>query len=84
MKQEAVVTTQEPNIAYYYDAWLTRCSTNQLNRLLWLSAEDKFEHHVLVSDIDLEGPHLRVHRRALVAEGPGGSLAVFPPASRLM
>lgn len=79
VKQEAVVTTQEPNIAYYYDASLTRCSTNELNHLLWLSTEDKFEGHMLVSDIDLEGPHLRVHRRALVAEGPGGSLAVFPP-----
>ena len=79
VKQEAVVATEEPNVAYYYDASLTRCSTNQLNRLLWLSADDRFETHRLVSDIDLEGPHLKVHRRTLIAEGPGGSLAVFPP-----
>ncbi len=79
VKQEAVVATQEPNVAYYYDAWLTGCTTNYLNRLFWLSAEDRFESHVLVSDIDLDGPHLKVHRRTLVAEGPGGSLAVFPP-----
>lgn len=79
VKQEAVVATEEPNIAYYYDAWLDHCSTNQLKRLFWLSDEDKFEDHLLLSDIDLEGPHLKVHRRVLVAEGPGGSLAVFPP-----
>ncbi len=79
VKQEAVVATQEPNIAYYYDAWLNKCSTNQLNHLLWLSDEDKFEEHILLSDIDLEGPHLKVHRRTLIAHGPGGSLAVFPP-----
>lgn len=79
VKQEAVVATQEPNIAYYYDAWLDRCSTNQLNRLFWLSDEDEFEEHILLSDIDLEGPHLKVHRRMLVAQGPGGSLAVFLP-----
>ena len=30
VKQEAVVSTQEPQIAYYYDAWLTRCSTHEL------------------------------------------------------
>jgi hypothetical protein len=47
--------------------------------LVWLSEDDKFEQHRLLSDIDLEGPHLKVHRRTLVAEGPGGSLAVFPP-----
>ena len=79
VKQEAVAATQEPNVAYYYNAWLTRCSTKQLNRLLWLDADDHFEQHVLLSDIDLEGPHLKVHRRTLIAEGPGGSLAVFPP-----
>jgi hypothetical protein len=79
VKQEAVVATQEPSVAYYYDASLTHCSTSQLSRLLWLSADDRFEKHVLVSDIDLDAPHLKVHRRMLVAEGPGGSLAVFPP-----
>jgi len=79
VKQEAVVSTQEPQIAYYYDAWLTRCSTKELDDLLWLDADDHFQHHRLLSDIDLEGPHLKVHRRTLVAQGPGGSLAVLPP-----
>ena len=79
VKQVAVVSTQEPQIAYYYNAWLTGCSTRDLNNLIWLDADDRFEHHLLLSDIDLEGPHLKVHRRTLVAEGPGGSLAVFPP-----
>ena len=50
-----------------------------LNNLVWLDADDHFQHHRLLSDIDLEGPHLKVHRRTLIAEGPGGSLAVLPP-----
>ena len=79
VRQEAVMATQEPAVAYYYDAWLTHCNTNQLNHLLWLSADDRFEQHRFVSDVDLDGPHLKVHRRTLIAEGPGGSLAVFPP-----
>jgi hypothetical protein len=79
VKQEAVVSTQEPQIAYYYDSWITRCSTKELNNLVWLDADDHFQHHRLLSDIDLEGPRLKVHRRTLVAEGPGGSLAVLPP-----
>jgi hypothetical protein len=79
VKQAAVVSTEEPQIAYYYDAWLTRCSTKDLNNLVWLDENDHFQHHRLLSDIDLEGPHLKVHRRTLIAEGPGGSLAVLPP-----
>ena len=79
IKQEAIVVTTEPQVAYFYNAWLTRCSTRQLNNLLWLDANDRFRQHRLLSDMDLEGPHLKVHRRSLVAEGPGGSLAVFPP-----
>ena len=79
VKQEAVVSTQEPEVAYYYDAWLTRCSLNQLNRLEWLGADGQFHQHVLTSDIDLDLVPLQVHRRTLVAEGPAGSLALFPP-----
>ncbi len=79
VKQEAVVSTQEANVAYYYDAWLTRCSTRQLNRLVWLGTDGKFHRHVFASDIDLDYVPLQVHRRTLIAEGPSGSLALFPP-----
>ncbi len=79
VKQEAVVSTQEPDVAYYYDAWLTRCSTSQLNRLYWLDTDDKFQRHALVSDLDLDYVPLQVHRRAIIAEGDAGSLALFPP-----
>ena len=79
VKQEAVVSTQEANVAYYYDAWLTRCSTRQLNRLVWLGTDGKFHRHVFASDIDLDYVPLQVHRRTLIAEGPSRSLALFPP-----
>ncbi len=79
VQQEAIVSTQEADVAYYYDAWLTGCSTRQLNRLLWLAADGNFRTHVLTSDVDLDYVPLQVHRRTLVAEGAGGSLALFPP-----
>ncbi|MBV8819956.1 MAG: hypothetical protein JO022_16450, partial [Acidobacteriaceae bacterium] len=31
VKQEAVVSTEEASVAYYYDSWVTRCSTNALS-----------------------------------------------------
>ncbi|MBA3439257.1 MAG: hypothetical protein H0T92_05245 [Pyrinomonadaceae bacterium] len=79
VKQEAVVSTQEPDVAYYYDAWLTGCSTSQLDRLYWLDKDDKFRQHALTSDLDLDYVPLQVHRRAIIAEGDAGSLALFPP-----
>ncbi len=79
VKQEALVSTQEADIAYYYNSWLTGCSVNQLNRLYWLGTDGKFHWHVLTSDVDLDYVPLQVHRRTLVAAGPEGSLAVFPP-----
>lgn len=78
--QEAVVTTDEPDTAYYYNAWLTRVGTNQLNRVHWLDATTgQFTRHNFVSDLDLDYVPLKVHRRTLIAEGDQGSLAVFPP-----
>ena len=79
IKQEALVSTEAPDVAYYYDAWLTRCSTNQLQRLEWLGTDAQFHRHILTSDLDLDYVPLQVHRRTLVAEGPAGSLALFPP-----
>ncbi|MGH9660892.1 MAG: hypothetical protein ACRD96_20250, partial [Bryobacteraceae bacterium] len=79
VQQEAVVSTVEPDVAYYYNAWLTRVSTLDLNRLHWMDAEGRFRRHVLTSDVDLDYVPLKVRRRALIAEGASGSLAVFPP-----
>lgn len=78
--QEAVVRTDEPDTAYYYNAWLTRVSTNELDRLHWLdAATGQFREHRLTSDLDLDFVPLKVHRRALIANGRAGSLALFPP-----
>jgi hypothetical protein len=44
-----------------------------------VNADDNFEQREFLNDTDATGPILKVHRRTLVAEGRGGSLAVFPP-----
>jgi hypothetical protein len=79
IQQEAVVQTDEPDVAYYYDAWLTHCSTKHLKTLVWLNTEGDLVRHVLRSDIDLDQQHLMVLRRTLMAEGPNGTIGLFPP-----
>lgn len=79
IEEEAVVQTDEPDVAYYYDAWLTNCSTKNIKRLVWLNTEGEVIRHVLSSQTDLDQNRLQVHRRAIVAEGPNGSVGLFPP-----
>ncbi len=79
VQQEAVVQTSEPDVAYYYDAWLTHCSTKTLKTLAWLDTEGTLIRHPLASDIDLDEVELPVQRRTIIAEGPHGSIGVFPP-----
>jgi hypothetical protein len=79
VQQEAVVSTQDPDVAYYYDASLSRCSTRNLKTLAWLNTEGKVERQVLVSQLDYLLQILKVRGRAIVAEGPNGSVGLFPP-----
>ena len=79
LEQEAVVRTEEPDVAYYYDAWLTHCSTRNVKSLAWLNTEGGLVRDVLVSGLDYVPQILKVRRRAIVAEGSNGSLGLFPP-----
>ena len=79
VQQEAVVRTEDPDVAYYYDAWLTHCSTKNIKRLAWLNTEGDLVREVLVSQLDYLLQIPKVRRRAIVAEGSSGSLGLFPP-----
>ncbi len=73
---EAVVATQENDRAIIYDAGLVgeRPGWRQIS---WMDTEGKLQH----AKVDPESADrpLAVRHRAIIAEGPGGSLACFPP-----
>jgi hypothetical protein len=79
VQQEAVVHTEEQDVAYYYDAWLTHCSTKNLKNLTWLNTEGELVRDVIVSQLDYLLQIPKVRSRTIVAEGPNGSLGLFPP-----
>ena len=79
VRMEAVAKTDEPSVAYKYDAGLKGFSTGLLPRLVWRdtggeSQEQRFGG--LVNDTPVA---VRARNRILVAEGARGSIATFPP-----
>jgi hypothetical protein len=79
LRQEAIARTEEPSLAYKYEGGLRGLATETLPRIAW--------HDELgtpwIGPIE-GGPSprtavLRARNRLAIAEGPGGSIAVFPP-----
>ena len=73
---EAAMSTSEENRAFLYDAGLvSRADT--WKRIAWHDTEGKL-HQERFSDDSADTPRA-VRHRAIAAEGPGGSVACFPP-----
>jgi len=75
IRQDAVVGTSAPDVAYYYDAGIRVAATGQ--RLSWYDTGGV--ERTAAAGPGLNGP-LQVRYRTLAAEWTGGgSMAVFPP-----
>jgi hypothetical protein len=73
---EAVVTTREEHLAFFYDAGLASNSP-PASRLVWIDTEGQ-PRQADAESSTLDHP-LAVRHRILAAETAGGSLACFPP-----
>lgn len=79
LRLEAIAKTEEPSVAYKYEAGLKGMSVEQLPRVAWrdVKGEPQTTH---VSDGEKnQQVILRARNRLAIAEGSEGSLAVFPP-----
>ena len=79
VQQEAVVSTNEPDVAYYYDAWLGDVSTRNVTSLNWTETNGALSRYLVEDGLHYFPQVLKVRGRTLVAEGGNGSIAVFPP-----
>ncbi len=73
---EAAMSTKQENRAFLYDAGLVTRSENW-KRLAWYDTEGKIHQDPLSTD-SRDTPRA-VRHRAIAVEGPGGSVACFPP-----
>jgi hypothetical protein len=78
---EAVVRTDKDACAILYDAGLTSPGPDWKN-IAWLDTSDRLQR-VPATSQETAAP-IAVRHRAIVAEGNGGSVAVFPPPHQFL
>jgi hypothetical protein len=79
VRLEAIAQTEKNLVAYKYDAGLKGFTTAKLPQVRWLDTGGNAQRYQFGGGRH-DGPvTVRAKNRVLVAEGRGGSIAVFPP-----
>ena len=79
IRLEAIAKTEENFVAYKYDAALKGFTTTTTPRVVWRDTGGNTQRYQF-GGVRNDGPvTIRAKNRVLIAEGPGGSVAVFPP-----
>jgi hypothetical protein len=82
IRQAIVAKTEEPSVAYKYDAGLKDVAIQPASRVVWRDISNLWQENRL-GGAKNDGPvPLKASNRLVVAEGPGGSIAAFPPPHR--
>jgi hypothetical protein len=79
MQMDAIARTSEPWVAYKYDAGLKGFSTSTMPRVVWRDTGGNPQQHQFGGPRAIGLSGVRAANRVLVAEGPRGSVATFPP-----
>jgi hypothetical protein len=79
IRQEIVATTDEPSVAYKYDAGLQGVAIQPSSRLVWRNESNQWDDYRLGSEPNAGPVTLRTSNRLVALEVAGASLAVFPP-----
>jgi hypothetical protein len=79
LQMDAIAQTNEPSVAYKYDAGLKGFSTALLPRVTWRDTGGNPQHHQFGGPKAMSLSAIRAAKRVLVAEGPSGAVATFPP-----
>jgi hypothetical protein len=78
-RMEAIAKTDEPSVAYKYEAGLKGWSTSLLPRVTWRDTGGNAQQYEFGGIANENRVTVRAKNRVLVAEGKGGSLATFTP-----
>jgi hypothetical protein len=79
VRVEAIAKTEEPSVAYKYTAGLRGFRTSELGRVTWRDAGGNMQKYEFAGTPNHDPVPLVARNRLAVAEGDGGSIAVFPP-----
>ncbi len=79
LRMEAVATTARQSVAYKYDAGLAGLAVQPGSRVAWRDLANQWQESRLGGASHKDPVALKTSHRLVIAEGPGGSLAAFPP-----
>ena len=79
IRQEIVAKTEEPSVAYKYDAGLQGLPVTPESRLVWRDLTNLWQDYRLGAAANERPVIVKTSNRVLAAEVPGGSIAAFPP-----
>lgn len=78
-RMEAIAKTDEPAVAYKYEAGLKGFSTSLTPRVAWRDTGGDPQHYAFGGVTNEKVVAVKARHRILVAEGTAGSLATFTP-----
>ena len=85
LRQEAIAKTEEPAVAYKYNAGLNGFSTTGAGgtggarRIVWQDVARGWQQYEFGGAVNRDPVGLRARNRLAIVETDGGSIAVFPP-----
>jgi hypothetical protein len=78
VRMEAIVKTDEPSVAYKYDAGLKGFSTQTAQRVIWRDVARAWQKYEFGGAPNDDPVGLRARNRLAIVESANGSVAVFP------
>ena len=82
IRQAVVAKTEQPSVAYKYDAGLQGLAVQPNSRIVWRDISNLWQDYRFGSVNNESLVPLRAANRIVVAETPAGSIAAFPPPHR--
>jgi hypothetical protein len=79
LRQEAIAKTDEPSVAYKYNAGLKEFRIDGAKRVTWRDVAREWQKYEFGGSVNTDAVPLRARNRLAIVETQGGSLAFFPP-----
>src|SRR5208337_3435391 len=82
LRQEAIAKTDEPSVAYKYNAGLKGFAIKTSPRVVWQDVARTWQQYEFGGGVNNDPVALRARNRLVIVEAGGGSLAIFPPSHK--
>lgn len=79
LRQEAMASTEKPDVAFIYKAGLRGFSINDQSKLVWRDTSQVWQQQEFGGEINQQPVNVQARNRLEILDAGTGSLAIFPP-----